>query len=79
MGRLGDDVDEDADTVRAIIRGHHGADGQHHDVGVRLVLEDHLLGVLHAQPDHLRPRRLGAAAAAAALRGAHGVANCRTS
>ena len=54
-GRLGDGVDEDADAVGAIIRGHNRADGQHDDVGVGLVLEDHLLGLLHAQSDHLWP------------------------
>ena len=62
VGRLGDGVDEDADTVGAVIHGHRRADWQDDDVGVGLVLEDHLLGFLHAEPDHLRPRRLGAAA-----------------
>jgi len=55
MGRFGNGVDEDADPVRAEILGHRRADGQHDDVGVRLVFEDDLLGLLHFQPDHLRP------------------------
>jgi hypothetical protein len=62
MGRLGDGVDEDADTVGAKILGHRRADGQHDDVGVGLVLENDLLGLLYAQPNHLRPRRLAAGA-----------------
>ena len=62
MGRLGDGVDKDADAVGAVIHGHRRAGGQHDDVGIGLVLEDHLLGFLHTEPDHLRPRRLGAAA-----------------
>ena len=62
MGRLGDGIDEDADAVGAVFQGHRRAGGQHDDVGIGLVLEDHLLGFLHAEPDHLRPRRLGAAA-----------------
>lgn len=66
MGRVSDGVDEDADTVGAEVLGHRRADGQHDDVGVGLVLENHLLRLLYAQPHHLRPRRL---AAAAALRG----------
>jgi len=73
MGRLGDCVDEDPDAVGAVIHGHRRADGQHDDVGVGLVLEDHFLGFLHALPDHLRPRRLGAAALRCRrCRGAHG-------
>ena len=55
IGRLGDGVDEDADTVGAVIHGHRRADWQDDDVGVGLVLEDHLLGFLHAEADHLRP------------------------
>ena len=55
MGRLHDDVDEDAHPVRLEILGHRRADGQHDDVGVRLVFEDDFLGLLRAQPDHLRP------------------------
>ena len=54
-GRLGDGVDEDADAVGTEILGHRRADGQHENVGVGLVLEDHLLGLLHAQSDHLWP------------------------
>jgi len=78
MGRLGDGVDEDADAVGAIIRGHNRADGQHDDVRVGLVLEDRLLGFLHAEPHQLRPRRLGAAALRCRRRGAHGRLRSRT-
>ena len=84
MGRLGDSVDEDAHAVWAIITGHRRADGQHDDVGVGLVLEDHLLGFLNAEPHQLRPRCVGAAALRCypcRCRGAHdrrrsGVATC---
>ena len=69
MGRLGDGADEDADTVGAEIPGHRRADRQHVDVGVGLVFEDHLLGLLYAHPHHLRPRRLAAAALISCFRG----------
>ena len=69
MRRLGDGVDEDPDTVGAEILGHRRADRQHLDVGVGLVFEDHLLGLLYAHPHHLRPRRLAAAAAHSWFRG----------
>ena len=75
MGRLGDGVNEDADAVGAVIHGHRRAGGQHDDVGIGLVLEDHLLGFLYAEANHLRPRRLGAAAPQCCRhrrRGAHG-------
>jgi hypothetical protein len=71
MGRLGDGVDEDADTVGAEILGHRRADRQHVDVCVGLVFEDHLLGLLYAHPHHLRPRRLAAAALSCFRGGAH--------
>uniref|UniRef100_A0A0A9H2D5 Uncharacterized protein n=1 Tax=Arundo donax TaxID=35708 RepID=A0A0A9H2D5_ARUDO len=72
MGRLGDGVDEDADAVGEEVRGHRRADRQDDDVGVGLVFEDHLLGLLNAQPHHLRPRLLFAGALHLLRRGAHG-------
>uniref|UniRef100_A0A0A9GBI2 Uncharacterized protein n=1 Tax=Arundo donax TaxID=35708 RepID=A0A0A9GBI2_ARUDO len=72
MGRLGDGVDEDADAVGAEVLGHRRADGQDDDVGVGLVFEDHLLGLLHGQPHQLRPRPLFAGALHLFRRGAHG-------
>ena len=54
----GDGAHEDADTVGPQVLGHGGADRHHDNVGVGLVLQDDLLGLLDGQPDHLRPRSL---------------------
>jgi hypothetical protein len=68
---LSDCVDEDADAVGEEVPGDWCAEGNDDDVSVGLVIEDHLLGFLDAQPHYLRPRRLLLAAASIRRRGAH--------
>lgn len=59
MGRGGDGIDEDADTVGPKVPGYRRARGQDDDVGVRHVLEDDLFGLLDGQTNHLRPCPFG--------------------
>lgn len=74
-GCVGDSIDEDAHAVGLQVPGHRRPGWQHDDVGVGLVLENDLPGLLDGLPHHLWPRLLpritGKASGACDVRGAH--------